>query len=72
MENTENTKTDAASDLSVSAGYASEDNPPTRLGGHPTIFTWCSKAATSRRKNECANLQSHNVEMSRGVSRCDQ
>ena len=32
------------------------DNPPVRFGGHPTIFSWCSKEGARRAHQETENL----------------
>jgi hypothetical protein len=37
------------------------DNPPVRFGGHPTIFSWCSKEGARRGHQETENLANANI-----------
>ena len=37
------------------------DNSPVRFGGHPTIFSWCSKEGARRVHQETENLANANI-----------
>lgn len=55
MDITENSERDSVESADLFCAAEKCDNPPVRFGGHPTIFSWCSKEGARRAHQEAAN-----------------